>query len=41
MLEWVAAEVLPQFAREAPRTVETAAAEQIDTSAWKRPQDHL
>ena len=41
MLEWVAAEVLPQFAREAPRTVETASAEQIDTSAWKKPQDHL
>jgi F420-dependent oxidoreductase-like protein len=41
MLEWVAAEVLPQLAREAPRTVEKASAEQIDTSAWKRPQDHL
>jgi len=41
MLEWVAAEALPQFAREAPRTVETAAAGQIDTSDWKRPQDHL
>jgi alkanesulfonate monooxygenase SsuD/methylene tetrahydromethanopterin reductase-like flavin-dependent oxidoreductase (luciferase family) len=41
MLEWVAAEVLPQFAREEPRSVETAAAEQIDTSAWKKPQDHL
>jgi alkanesulfonate monooxygenase SsuD/methylene tetrahydromethanopterin reductase-like flavin-dependent oxidoreductase (luciferase family) len=41
MLEWVAAEVLPRFAHEAPRTVETAAAAQIDTSAWKKPQDHL
>jgi F420-dependent oxidoreductase-like protein len=41
MLEWVAAEVLPQLAREAPRSVATAAAEQIDTSAWKKPQDHL
>ena len=41
MLEWVAAEVLPQFAGEVPHTVETAAAGQIDTSAWKRPQDHL
>jgi alkanesulfonate monooxygenase SsuD/methylene tetrahydromethanopterin reductase-like flavin-dependent oxidoreductase (luciferase family) len=41
MLEWVAAEALPQLARDAPRTVETAEAEQIDTSAWKRPQDHL
>jgi alkanesulfonate monooxygenase SsuD/methylene tetrahydromethanopterin reductase-like flavin-dependent oxidoreductase (luciferase family) len=41
MLEWVAAEVVPRFARETPRTVEPAAAEQIDTSAWTRPQDHL
>ena len=41
MLEWVAAEVLPQYAREVPRTVEAAAAERIDTSLWKRPQDHL
>jgi hypothetical protein len=41
MLEWVAAEVLPRLARELPRTVEAAAAEQIDTSAWKKPQDHL
>ena len=41
ILEWVAAEVLPQFAREAPRSVERAAAGQIDTSDWKKPQDHL
>jgi alkanesulfonate monooxygenase SsuD/methylene tetrahydromethanopterin reductase-like flavin-dependent oxidoreductase (luciferase family) len=41
MLEWVAAEVLPQYATEVPRTVEAAAAERIDTSLWKRPQDHL
>jgi hypothetical protein len=37
----VAAEVLPQYAREAPRTVDAAAAGQIDTSDWRRPQDHL
>jgi F420-dependent oxidoreductase-like protein len=41
MLEWVAAEVLPQFAREMPRTVEPTAAERIDTSLWQKPQDHL
>ena len=41
MLEFVAAEVLPQYAREEPRTVERVAAGQIDTSVWKRPQDHL
>ncbi len=41
MLEWVAGEVLPHYAREVPRTVEAAAAEQIDTTDWKKPQDHL
>ena len=41
MLEWVAAEVLPRYAREAPRKVEAAAAAQIDTSIWKAPQDHM
>ncbi len=41
MLEWVGAEVLPQYASEVPRTVEAAASERIDTSLWKRPQDHL
>ena len=41
MLEFVAAEVLPQYARETPRSVERLAAAQIDTSGWKRPQDHL
>jgi alkanesulfonate monooxygenase SsuD/methylene tetrahydromethanopterin reductase-like flavin-dependent oxidoreductase (luciferase family) len=41
MLEWVAAEVLPRYAREMPRTVEAVAAQRIDTSNWKRPQDHL
>jgi F420-dependent oxidoreductase-like protein len=41
MLEWVAAEALPYYAREAPRKVEAAAAARIDTSAWQKPQDHL
>jgi F420-dependent oxidoreductase-like protein len=41
MLEWVAAEALPHYAREAPRKVEAAAAARIDTSAWQKPQDHL
>jgi alkanesulfonate monooxygenase SsuD/methylene tetrahydromethanopterin reductase-like flavin-dependent oxidoreductase (luciferase family) len=41
MLEWAAAEALPRFARETPRTVEPVAAGEIDTSVWKRPQDHL
>ena len=41
MLEWVAAEVLPQYAHEMPRTVEAMAADRIDTSHWKKPQDHL
>ena len=41
MLEWAAAEVLPQYARETPPTLEPAAAKQIDTTDWKKPQDHL
>jgi alkanesulfonate monooxygenase SsuD/methylene tetrahydromethanopterin reductase-like flavin-dependent oxidoreductase (luciferase family) len=41
MLEWVAAEVLPRYAHEMPRTVEPTAADRIDTSHWKKPQDHL
>jgi F420-dependent oxidoreductase-like protein len=41
MLEWVAAEVLPKYAREAPRKVEAAAAANIDTSMWKAPPDHM
>jgi F420-dependent oxidoreductase-like protein len=41
MLEWVAGEVVQRYAVEVPRTVEAAAAERIDTSHWKRPQDHL
>ena len=41
MLEWVAADVLPRLARERPRTVEPVAAAKIDTSGWKKPQDHL
>jgi len=41
MLEWAAAEVLPRYARQTPRTLEPAAAKQIDTTDWKKPQDHL
>jgi len=41
MLEWVAAEVLPRYAREEPRSVEAAAAAQIDMTSWKAPQDHM
>lgn len=41
MLEWVAAEALPHYAREMPRKVEAAAAAHIDTTDWKKPQDHL
>jgi len=41
MLEWVAAEVLPRYARETPRAVEAAAIAQIDTSMWKAPPDHM
>jgi hypothetical protein len=41
MLEWVAAEVLPQFALKVPQSVEKATAAQIDTSDWRKPQDHL
>jgi alkanesulfonate monooxygenase SsuD/methylene tetrahydromethanopterin reductase-like flavin-dependent oxidoreductase (luciferase family) len=41
MLEWAAAEVLPKFATQAPRVPEPASAAKIDTSVWKRPQDHL
>jgi alkanesulfonate monooxygenase SsuD/methylene tetrahydromethanopterin reductase-like flavin-dependent oxidoreductase (luciferase family) len=40
MLEWAAAEVLPRYARETPRSLEPAA-KQIDTTDWKKPQDHL
>jgi hypothetical protein len=41
MLEWVAAEVLPRYARETPRTVEPVAAAKVDTSSWTKPPDHL
>jgi alkanesulfonate monooxygenase SsuD/methylene tetrahydromethanopterin reductase-like flavin-dependent oxidoreductase (luciferase family) len=41
MLEWAAAEILPKYARETPRTLEPAASKQIDTTDWKKPQDHL
>jgi hypothetical protein len=41
MLEWVAAEVLPHFANQEPRSVDPVAADLIDRTVWKRPQDHL
>ena len=41
MLEWAAAEALPRFATETPRVREAASAAKIDTSGWKRPQDHV
>jgi alkanesulfonate monooxygenase SsuD/methylene tetrahydromethanopterin reductase-like flavin-dependent oxidoreductase (luciferase family) len=41
MLDWVAADALPRLARERPQTVEPVAAAKIDTSDWKKPQDHL
>jgi hypothetical protein len=41
MLEWVATDVLPRLASQTPQAVEQIAAAQIDTSDWKRPQDHL
>ena len=40
-LEWVAAEVLPRYAKEKPRVLEPASADAIDTSDWKKPVDHL
>ena len=41
MLRWVGSDVLPKMAREKPRTVESVSAGGIDTSDWKKPQDHL
>jgi len=41
MLEWAAAEAIPMFATQKPRAVEAASAAEIDTSNWKRPQDHI
>jgi F420-dependent oxidoreductase-like protein len=41
MLEWVAAEVLPKYARETPRKVAAAAIAEIDTSMWMAPPDHM
>lgn len=40
-LDWVAAEVLPKYAKEKPRVLEPASAIDIDTSDWKKPVDHL
>jgi alkanesulfonate monooxygenase SsuD/methylene tetrahydromethanopterin reductase-like flavin-dependent oxidoreductase (luciferase family) len=41
MLEWAAAEALPRFAAQTPRVLAPASAAEINTSDWKRPQDHL
>jgi alkanesulfonate monooxygenase SsuD/methylene tetrahydromethanopterin reductase-like flavin-dependent oxidoreductase (luciferase family) len=41
MLEWVAADALPRLARQTPHTVDSIAATLIDTSDWKKPQDHI
>jgi alkanesulfonate monooxygenase SsuD/methylene tetrahydromethanopterin reductase-like flavin-dependent oxidoreductase (luciferase family) len=41
MLEWAAAAAIPTFAKQKPRAVDSASAESIDTSDWRRPQDHL
>jgi alkanesulfonate monooxygenase SsuD/methylene tetrahydromethanopterin reductase-like flavin-dependent oxidoreductase (luciferase family) len=41
MLEWAAVEALPKYARESPRVAKAASAASIDTSGWKRPQDHV
>ncbi len=41
MLEWMAAEVLPGYARQSPRSVEATGASGIDTSRWRKPVDHL
>jgi F420-dependent oxidoreductase-like protein len=40
-LDWVAAEVLPKYAKEKPRVVERVSAGKIDTKDWKKPVDHL
>ena len=40
-LEWVASEVLPKYAKEKPRSVETVKAGAISTKDWKKPVDHL
>jgi alkanesulfonate monooxygenase SsuD/methylene tetrahydromethanopterin reductase-like flavin-dependent oxidoreductase (luciferase family) len=40
-LDWVAADVLPKYAKEKPRVLEPASAAAIDTSDWKKPVDHL
>ena len=41
MLEWAAAEALPKFAKQAPRVPEPASAASIDTSSWRKPQNHV
>ena len=41
MLEWAAKEALPKLAKEKPRVLEAATATSIDTSSWRKPQDHV
>jgi alkanesulfonate monooxygenase SsuD/methylene tetrahydromethanopterin reductase-like flavin-dependent oxidoreductase (luciferase family) len=41
MLEWAVADALPKLAKDAPRVVERTSAGSIDTSNWRKPQDHL
>jgi alkanesulfonate monooxygenase SsuD/methylene tetrahydromethanopterin reductase-like flavin-dependent oxidoreductase (luciferase family) len=41
MLEWAAMEALPELARKSPRLPDPTTAESIDTSSWRRPQDHV
>src|SRR5207244_12575917 len=40
-LDWVAAEVLPKYAKEKPRVAAPVSAGKIDTKDWKKPVDHL
>ena len=41
MLEWAAKEALPKLAKEKPRVPEPATASSIDTTSWRKPQDHV
>lgn len=41
MLEWAAEEAIPKLAQQAPRVLEPVSAASIDTSGWRRPQDHV
>lgn len=41
MLEWMASEVLPRYAHQAPRSVGPDSSGPVDTTHWERPQDHV